>query len=70
MKCLSRYQVFVNELAKEKRREMVLEGETWFDYVRAGKADELGVTNPDYNVYPLPQIELDINAKLEQNPGY
>lgn len=63
-------EAFVDEVVEEKRREMVLEGEAWFDYVRAGKADELGVTNPDYYVYPIPQIELDVNPELEQNPGY
>lgn len=61
---------FINEVVEEKRRELVLEGETWFDYVRAGKAAELGVSNSDYYIYPIPQIELDVNAQLEQNPGY
>ncbi|MDF9800350.1 hypothetical protein OKW21_005613 [Catalinimonas alkaloidigena] len=66
----SSVDAFINEIVEEKRREMVLEGEAWFDYVRAGKADELGVTNPDFHIYPIPQIELDVNRKLEQNPGY
>jgi len=63
-------EAFIDEVVEEKRRELVLEGETWFDYVRAGKAAELGAANPDYWLYPIPQIEMDVNKKLVQNPGY
>lgn len=61
---------FIDAIVEEKRREMVLENESWFDYVRAGKADELGVTNPNYYIYPIPQIERDVNPNLKQNEGY
>ena len=61
---------FVDAVVEEKRRELLLENEEWFDYVRAGKADEFGVTDPNDYLYPIPQEERDFNPKLEQNPGY
>ncbi|MEQ9441154.1 MAG: RagB/SusD family nutrient uptake outer membrane protein [Cyclobacteriaceae bacterium] len=63
-------EAFVNTVVEEKRRELLLENEAWFDYVRAGKADELGVTDPNHYIFPIPQEERDFNPKLTQNPGY
>ena len=63
-------EAFVDAVVEEKRRELILESEEWFDYVRAGKADEFGVTDPNDYIYPIPQEERDFNPKLEQNPGY
>ena len=61
---------FVEVVVEEKRRELLLENESWFDYIRAGKADEFGVTDPNYYLYPIPQAERDANPNLAQNEGY
>ncbi|MEO6497448.1 MAG: RagB/SusD family nutrient uptake outer membrane protein, partial [Mucilaginibacter sp.] len=73
----------------ERRIELALEGQRFFDLVRWGIAadyinayllkekDRLpanltGVTfTANKNEYfPIPQIEIDLNANLKQNPGY
>ncbi|UZR98819.1 RagB/SusD family nutrient uptake outer membrane protein [Chondrinema litorale] len=61
---------FIDEVVEEKRRELLLENESWFDYIRAGKAAEFGVTDPNYYLYPIPQAERDVNPNLDQNEGY
>ncbi|MDR2801705.1 MAG: RagB/SusD family nutrient uptake outer membrane protein [Prevotellaceae bacterium] len=75
----------LNALLKERRLELALEGERWFDLVRLDKVEE--VMNAVYakdpgrpaqrypftqNSYklPLPQVVIDQNPNLEQNPGY
>ena len=60
----------------ERRLELYLEGQRWFDLVRTGRA--LQVMAPygmkDYmTVFPIPQAQIDIindPAILPQNPGY
>lgn len=70
-------------IEKERRLELAFEGHRWFDLVRTGRAiavmntqkDGNGV-NLNYNVqdymlvYPVPQTQIDLNSKLQQNPGY
>ena len=70
---------------KERRLELALEGERWFDLVRLDKVEE--VMNAVYakdagrpaqqypftqNSYklPIPQVVIDQNPNLVQNPGY
>jgi hypothetical protein len=72
-------------LLKERRLELALEGERWFDLVRLDKVEE--VMNAVYakdagrpaqrypftqNSYklPIPQVVIDQNPNLQQNPGY
>lgn len=68
---------------KERRMELALEGERWFDLCRWGEVESvmnglndegrLTLTNSyDANSYllPLPQTALDANENLVQNPGY
>lgn len=70
---------------KERRLELALEGERWFDLVRTGNVEKY-MNNVyskdngrlaqkrtfDENCYllPIPQTALDENVNLEQNPGY
>ncbi|EON77817.1 hypothetical protein ADIS_1736 [Lunatimonas lonarensis] len=62
---------FTREVQLEKRREMMFEFETWFDLTRTGLATEiLGVPSQQRFVFPIPQLELDLNRNLVQNPGY
>ncbi len=70
-------------ILKERRLELAFEGIRWFDLKRTGKAIEImneakgpGGTTIGYNLtktrllWPIPQSELDKNAKLSQNDGY
>ncbi len=60
----------------ERRLELYMEGQRWFDLVRTGRA--MAVMAPygmkDYmTIFPLPQAQLDIihnPAIFPQNPGY
>jgi starch-binding outer membrane protein, SusD/RagB family len=70
-------------IADERRLELAFEGHRWFDLVRTGKAIEvmsaqkggLG-NNLNYNVQPnrlimpVPQNQIDLNTRLDQNAGY
>jgi starch-binding outer membrane protein, SusD/RagB family len=62
---------FVRAVQVEKRKEMMFESEVWFDLCRTGLASEiLGVPSPQRYVFPVPQLELDLNPNLDQNTGY
>ncbi len=62
---------FVRAVQEEKRKEMMFESEVWFDLCRTGLATEvLGVPSPQRFVFPIPQLELDLNPNLDQNSGY
>ncbi len=69
----------------ERRLELAMEGERWYDLCRYGKVEEVMNTlrsrdsgrlaltrNYDANSYlmPIPQAALDENENLKQNPGY
>jgi len=64
-------EAFSRLVQEEKRREMMFESEVWFDLCRTGLAtDILGVSNSQKFLFPIPQLELDLNRNLVQNPGY
>ena len=66
----------------DRRLELVFEYHRWFDLIRqkdaAGNStfvanlQKVGKTNAKdfHRLYPIPQSELDNNAKLTQNPGW
>lgn len=69
----------------ERRLELALEGERWYDLRRAGKVEEVLNTLPSRDsghlplarqytknsyLMPIPQTALDENDNLIQNPGY
>ena len=60
-------------IANERRLELAMEGERWFDLVRTGTVDsEMGETiNPNFYVFPIPNSEiLASGGVITQNPGY
>ncbi len=62
-------------MLNERRLEFAFEGHRWFDLIRSGKAIETLVLhgkNPQTHhlLFPIPAGEIQINSKLEQNPGY
>jgi len=63
---------FVKTVQLEKRRELMFEGETWFDYCRTGLAltEIMKKPDPNYYLYPVPDAERRNNPALTQNPGY
>jgi hypothetical protein len=61
----------IDAILQERRIELAFEGHHWHDLVRTNRAQsELGFSDNSYLLWPIPERELDINEKLEQNPGY
>lgn len=63
-------------IRKDRRMELVLEGQRWFDLVRYGtlvstmKAKGKTLIQDFNMLFPIPQRELDTNPNLTQNTGY
>jgi hypothetical protein len=70
---------------KERRLELAMEGQRWFDLVRLNKVEEVmnavfetdeGRPDLEYPftelsyILPIPQDIIDQNPNLVQNPGY
>jgi len=71
-------QEFLDAVLLERRKEFVQEGNRWFDLVRTGTLVEAlqqipakapNVSEKNY-LYPIPQVEIDLNPLLTQNPGW
>jgi starch-binding outer membrane protein, SusD/RagB family len=66
----------LNIIERERVYELSFEGHRWYDLVRTGRAQAvMSAFSPNWNVkyeiWPLPQSELQRNAALgAQNPGY
>ncbi len=60
-------------ILNERRLELAMEGERFFDLVRTGKAPAVlgtsGFVTGKHEVFPIPQSEVDISG-LTQNPNY
>lgn len=78
-KIVERDQALLRNLIRHERRiELAMEQERFFDLVRWGIADEVldaagkpGFTKGRNELMPIPQSEIDkSNGKLIQNPGY
>ena len=84
-------QEFLEEVWKERLRELIFEFTVWFDVLRTGKfpvpaadgsgeiefVDVVGATNAFGGtitetdlLLPIPELELQRNPALTQNPGY
>ena len=63
---------FIADVQREKRRELMYEGEAWYDYTRTGLALTEMMVKPDEGrfLYPIPQPERDLNPNLGQNSAY
>lgn len=71
------------EIALERRKELVNEGHRWFDLVRTNKAVDVMnayfshtagyngiIINSNHYVQPIPQTQIDTDASIKQNEGY
>jgi hypothetical protein len=60
-------------IMNERRLELAMEGERFFDLVRSGKAaavlTPLGFVTGKHELFPIPQQEIETSA-LTQNPNY
>lgn len=63
---------FITEVQREKRLELMFEGEAWYDYTRTRLALTEMMTVPDAGrfLFPVPQSERDLNINLSQNQAY
>lgn len=66
-----------NAVYHERRVEMAMEGDRFFDLIRTGRAEAVlnahgkNFVAGKHEVFPVPQNQIDISqGKLEQNPGY
>lgn len=61
----------VEAIWNERRLELAMEGDRFFDLVRTGQAASKidNFVTGKHEVFPIPQEEIDISG-LEQNPGY
>jgi hypothetical protein len=75
---LATKEAFQTAVIAERRLELALESDRWFDLIRTGTAVDAikvtGITMPAYRVlYPIPQSEIDVYnnpTTFPQNQGY
>ena len=80
---ISDSNALLDEIALERRKELVCEGHRWFDLTRTGKAIEVmkahfanttgynGVSLNENNlVQPVPLSQIDTDSSIKQNKGY
>lgn len=61
---------FIDAILDERQLEFLGENHAWYDCVRTGKAGtRIGLTQTQ-NLLPIPGKELQLNDRLEPNPGY
>lgn len=70
---------FRDKVMQERRMELAFEGQRWFDLIRVNNGQygldflhSIGKNNAStkHLLMPIPQIEIDRNPNLTQNPGY
>lgn len=67
--------IVAQKIADERRAELAMEGNRFWDLVRTGKAVEvlgpLGFIAGKHELFPIPQSEIDISeGTMEQNPNW
>jgi len=60
----------LDAVLQERRVELAMEGQRFFDLRRFGKAVTVLGINAEKQLMPIPQAERDINPNLTQNPSY
>lgn len=70
---------FRDSVFLERRKEFIQEGHRWFDLVRQGgtvlvdalhKLPPKSAASAKNNLFPIPLVEVQLDPKLTQNPGY
>ncbi len=63
---------YITAIQDEKERELMFEGETWFDQCRTKYAlkKHPSLTSENFFLYPIPIEQINQSKKLKQNPGY
>jgi len=70
---------FRDSVFLERRKEFIQEGHRWFDLVRQGgtalvdalhKLPAKSAASSKNTLFPIPLVDIQINPKLTQNPGY
>jgi hypothetical protein len=70
---------FRDSVFLERRKEFIQEGHRWFDLVRQGgtalvdalhKIPAKSAASSKNTLFPIPLVEIQLNPKLTQNPGY
>lgn len=71
---LSPVGLSVDAVLDERRAELALEEDRFFDLVRTGKAAEIlgpaGFKTGKHEVFPIPAQQRQLNTNLKQNPNY
>lgn len=60
----------IDAVLQEERVEFAMEGHRFFDLRRTGRAAQLLSIPAERLLFPIPQVERDVNPNLTQNPGY
>jgi hypothetical protein len=62
---------------KERRIELAMEQQRWFDLLRTGQVEKVmknlgkNFIKGKHELFPIPQTEIDLSeGKMTQNPGY
>jgi hypothetical protein len=68
------FGVTLQQIWDERRAELALEEDRFFDLVRTGQAasalSSKGFTVGKHEVYPIPASQIQLNGNLNQNDGY
>ncbi len=80
---LTSVETFRDAILDERRKEFIGEGQRWFDLVRMNKLNDrvhkakdseytaaIPALSQNYQVFPIPQQERDVNPNLSQNTGF
>lgn len=63
-------QDVLTEIALQRRLELAFEGDRFPDLVRTGQAQTVLGIPAFRELFPIPQVEIDVAPNITQNPGY